>query len=181
MTLFLGSVLIFVLRITDVSIGTVRVMLMVRGQRLHAVLLGFLESAVFVVAVSQVLKDIGAPGNWPKMLAYAGGFATGTFVGMTLERWIASGSIMARIVTKDAAGPLSESLRAAHFGVTRLRGEGREGELSILFVVAPRRRGEELLGIVRAADPDAFVTIESVTHAIGGYIPRVVEPTSVRK
>jgi uncharacterized protein YebE (UPF0316 family) len=181
MELLLGSLLIFVLRITDVSIGTVRVMLMVRGQRLHAVLLGFLESGVFVVAVSQVLKDIGAPGNWPKMLAYAAGFATGTFVGMTLERWIASGSILARIVSKGAATPLAEALRREHFGVTRMRGEGREGELSILFVVAPRRRGDELLKIVSAADPDAFITIDSITDAIGGYIPRVAEPSSVRK
>lgn len=190
MATLLGALLVFGLRITDVSIGTVRVILMVRGQRLPSVLLGFLESCIFIFAISRVFKDINEPGNWPKMVAYAAGFATGTFVGMTLERFVASGWILARVVAKETWAALADALRQASFGVTVMHGHGREGETAILFIVAPRRRGSELLRIVRTADPQAFITIDNVQKAIGGYVPHAVaaaqlpaQPaaTSVRK
>lgn len=174
-----GALLVFVLRITDVSIGTLRVLFMVRGRRGPAVVLGFIESAIFIFAISQVLMGVKED-PW-KMIGYAAGFATGTFVGMTLEGWIASGWILARITSRDAVAALAERLRAEHFGATMIRGEGREGGIGILFVVAPRKRGKELLKLVQEVDEDAFIVIEPVQHPVGGYVPHVAEPTSVRK
>lgn len=178
MLLVLGALLIFFLRICDVSIGTLRVIYAVQGQRLKACLLGFGESGIFVLAIAQVFRHLDNPLN---MIGYAAGFATGTFIGITLEKWIASGWIMVRIISRDQSGPLLQMLRERNFGVTSIRGEGREGEILVLFVVAKRRRGYEMLDAVRQIDPQAFVTVDPVNQAIGGYIPQAAAPASVRK
>jgi uncharacterized protein YebE (UPF0316 family) len=175
-----GALLIFLLRILDVPIGTLRVMYMVRGDRLKAVPLAFVESLVWVFAISQIFKHLD---NRANMVGFAAGFATGTLVGMTLERWIASGHVLVRIISgKVDAAELAEALRAAGFGVTVLTGEGRRGEQGILFVVALRRRGKELLNLVRGRDEDAFVTIDPVQTAMGGYLPAEgATPSQMRK
>jgi uncharacterized protein YebE (UPF0316 family) len=175
-----GALLIFLLRILDVPIGTLRVMYMVRGDRMKAVPLAFVESLVWVFAISQIFKHLD---NQANMLGFAAGFATGTLVGMTLEKWIASGHVLVRIISGRTDGNgLAEALRAAGFGVTVLTGEGRRGEQAILFVVALRRRGRELLAIVRGQDEDAFVTIDPVQTAMGGYLPAAgATPSQMRK
>jgi uncharacterized protein YebE (UPF0316 family) len=176
--MILEGLMIFGLRMIDVSIGTLRVVATVRGLRTRAVTLAFLESAIFIVALSTAMK--GANDPW-KMAGYAGGFAAGTFFGITLERWIASGWIMVRAVSREKTAELRQRLRERHFGVTTIKGEGYEGDLSILFIVAPRKRGKELLGLIQEVEPDGFVTVESVSRTIGGYLPAVAEATSVRK
>src|SRR4051794_37904393 len=98
MPLFLGMLQIFLLRICDVSIGTVRVIYTVRGRRMVSFFLGFIESGVFITAIARVFRDLSSP--W-KMLAYACGFATGTAIGITLEKWIGSGWILARIICRE--------------------------------------------------------------------------------
>src|SRR5215211_5666604 len=123
MTLLLGAVLIYCLRIVDVSIGTLRTLYMVRGDRLRAVPLAFCESLVWVIAVSRVMSELS---DWTRLLAYAAGFATGTFTGITIERWIASGWLLARIVERGDEAALAAAVRDAGFGVTVVRGEGRD-------------------------------------------------------
>ena len=176
----LGALLIFSLRIVDVSIGTLRVMYMVRGDRVKAVPLAFVESLVWVYAVSKIFQHLD---NRANMLGFAAGFATGTLVGMTLERWIASGHVLVRIISgKVDSGGLAEAVRAAGFGVTVLTGEGRRGEQAILFVVALRRRARELLDLVRRQDEAAFITIDPVQTAMGGYLPAAgATPSQIRK
>lgn len=174
----LGALQIFLLRICDVSIGTVRVLFAMRGMRWIASALALAESAIFVTAISRVFK--GATDPW-KMAGYACGFGAGTFLGITIERWIGSGTILARIVTKPlCAQGVAAALRAHAFGVTVTQGEGREGDVSLLFVVAPRRRTDELLRLTREHDPDAFVTVDTVNHAEGGYVASA-KAVSVRK
>jgi uncharacterized protein YebE (UPF0316 family) len=163
-----AALLVFFLRILDVPVGTLRVMYMVRGDRAKAVPLAFVESFVWLVAISRVMKNIDSPFS---MVAFAAGFAAGTLVGMTLERWIASGFILARVISDVGKEKLAGELRAAGFGVTLLTGEGREGEQEILFIVTLRRRGEELLDLIRRVDDGAFVTIDPVQKAMGGYLP----------
>jgi len=164
-----AALLVFFLRILDVPVGTLRVMYMVRGDRAKAVPLAFVESFVWLVAISRVMKNIDSPFS---MVAFAAGFAAGTLVGMTLERWIASGHILVRIISDKADhGELLGAIRGAGFGVTVVHGQGRAGEQAILFVVALRRRGRELLDLIRRLDDDAFVTVDPVSRAIGGYLP----------
>lgn len=168
MTVALGALLIFCLRILDVSVGTLRVMYMVRGDRRKAVPLAFFESLIWVFAISRIMKEVD---NFANMLSFAAGFAAGTMVGMTLERWIASGFVLVRVISDVGKEKLAGEIRAAGFGVTLVSGEGREGEQEILFIVALRRRGQELLELIRRVDVGAFVTIDPVQKAMGGYLP----------
>ena len=168
MDVILGALLIFFLRILDVSVGTLRVMYMVRGDRRKAVPLAFFESLVWVFAISRIMKEVD---NTSNMLAFAAGFAAGTLVGMTLERWIASGFVLMRVISDVGKERLAGAVRAAGFGVTVVNGEGREGEQEILFIVALRRRAQELLELIRRVDDGAFVTVDPVNKAMGGYLP----------
>jgi len=114
--LLLGALKIFLLRVGDVSIGTVRVLFSMRGKRWVAAGLGLFESGIFVTAIASVFKDLNS--NPWKMLGYAAGFAAGTFLGISIEQWIGSGTIMARILTRLAPEALTDVLRAQEFGVT---------------------------------------------------------------
>lgn len=176
MELFLSALLIFALRVCDVSIGTLRTLFTVRGRKYVSATLALAESAIFIFALSRVMKDVNNP---IKMIAYALGFATGNFCGITIERRIGSGTILARVVAKNAV--LLVGLREQGFGVTVMQGEGREGDVALLFVVAPRRREKELLTLIEQLDPSAFVTLDAVHHALGGYLTNVRGAMSVRK
>jgi uncharacterized protein YebE (UPF0316 family) len=175
----LMALTVFCLRVTDVSIGTVRVIFTIRGMRLISMCLGFLESGIFIFAVSRVLS---AERNWLTMIGYASGFATGTFVGITLEQWIASGSVLVRIISRNHAIRLKELLTSEGFGVTAVRGQGYDGDVMVLFVVAARRKKKLVLENVQGIDPDAFITVEPVSQAIGGYpFTAPVPPESMKK
>jgi uncharacterized protein YebE (UPF0316 family) len=176
MSIFLAALLIYFLRVIDVSIGTMRMLYTVQGRRYRSAALALLESGNFIFALSRVMKDVDKPWN---MLGYAMGFATGNFMGITIERFIASGTILVRIVAKNAI--LLAGLRQSGFGVTMMAGEGMQGDVILLFVVAPRKRQRELLELIEKLDPEAFVTIDSVHHALGGYLTLGTPPDAVRK
>src|SRR3954471_20797402 len=115
-----GALLVFVLRVTDVSIGTLRMLYSVRGRRLAAAGLGLIESGVFIFAISRVFRDLNThPWN---MVGYATGFAAGTALGITLEKWIGSGWVLARIISRERSQVLLAALRDAGFGVTAVAG-----------------------------------------------------------
>jgi uncharacterized protein YebE (UPF0316 family) len=173
------ALLIFCMRIADVSIGTIRTIYTIRGRRTVAMLLGVVESGIWILAISKAV-ELMRQNAWA-MVGWAFGFGAGTFVGITVERWLAAGTIVMRVISLDKACDLRDALLAENVGVTRLPGEGRNGEVNVLFVVAPRRRGDALLAKVQSIDPEAFITIDPVTTAIGGYMPVAVRPTSLRK
>jgi uncharacterized protein YebE (UPF0316 family) len=173
-----GAALIFILRIGDVSLGTLRVLSMVQGRRWTAALLSFGEASVYIIALVTVLGDLRDPA---RLLGYACGYACGTALGMTLEGWIASGWVLTRIISRQGAPDLLGKLRQRGFGVTAVRGHGRDGEVLILFIASPRKRGNQLLRIAKDADPDAFITVDPIQRAINGYLPHAVAATAVRK
>lgn len=175
----LGALMIFGLRVTDVSIGTVRTLFTIRGRRAVAGLLGVIESGIFIFAISRVLSSAGQ--DPIKMIGYACGFATGTMLGITIERWIASGAVLVRVISPRHAVRLRASLLNEGFGVTGVRGEGRDGEVMILFIVAPRRRGKQVIRLVQDLDPEAFITVEPVAQAIGGFIPSAAQDAASMK
>ncbi len=170
MEALLTALFIFLLRLVDVPLSTVRIVMMVRGRRRVATLLAFFESLVWITAISRVFAHLDAPLN---MLAFAAGFASGTALGMTLEAWFAPGQVLIRAIVREGAEALVADLRAEGYGVTVVHGEGRAGEVPILFVVVPRRRAEAVLATIRRHAPRAFVTVEGVQRAIGGHLPSV--------
>lgn len=166
---FLVALGIFGLRICDVSIGTVRTIFTIRGYRLVSFCMGVVESGIWIFAISRVMKYISSGESPLNILGWAFGFATGTVVGISLEKWIGSGTILVRIISKEHAARLKAHLHTEGYGVTALTGHGRDYEVMVLFVVAPRRREGDVLKTIRQVDPEAFITVEPVSKAYGGF------------
>jgi uncharacterized protein YebE (UPF0316 family) len=174
LSLILGSLVIFFLRILDVSVGTLRIGMVVRGRRRLAGLFSFVESLIWLIAAAQVLGNLNSP---LKFVAYAGGYAAGTMLGSTIERWLAMGSSLIRIIAPVASPSVDEQLREKGFYLTVMNAEGRDGEVSIGFSVVPRKRVQEVLSIIREVNPEAFVTVEETTPVRLSALPAA----SVRK
>ena len=165
----LTALLICMLRIVDVSIGTIRVIYTIRGNKLTAMLLGAAESFIWIFAISRAFKLVDHPLG---MVGWALGFAVGTYAGIALEQWIGTGQVLIRVISRNHALRLRELLHNSGFGVTAVQGQGRDGNVLVIFVVTPRKRDRELLEMVQEIDPDAFITVEPVARAIGGYLPQ---------
>ena len=174
MDLFLSALLIFGLRLFDVTLGTLRIVLLTRGEAWKAGLVGFFESLAWVTAVAQVIRNVDDP---IRMVAFAAGFGAGTFAGVMVERWLAMGTTVVRIVAPVESPEVAPELRDAGYGVTVLNGEGLEGEVRLSFTVIPRRRVRRVLDIVYRINPSAFVTLEQVRLPASGFR----SSTSVRK
>ena len=153
------SLLIFLARLVDQSLGTMRIIYLFRGRRALAGALGFFESATWLLAVSQVVTNIDQP---IKVVAFAAGFAAGTMLGGTVEKWLALGQGVLRVVSSFESPQSAGALRAAGFGVTVVNAEGRDGPVRLSFSVVPRKRKREALAIVARVDPAAFATFEDV-------------------
>ena len=169
-TLFLSAMSIFALRILDVSIGTLRIGMLVRGRRGLAGAFSFVESLIWLVAAAQVLSNLDSPA---KFVAYAGGYAAGTMLGSTLERWLAVGDSLVRVVAPVHSPSLSDALRQEGFYATVVNGSGRDGDVRISFSVVPRRRVQEVLELIQRVNPQAYVTVEETTPMRVTALPAV--------
>lgn len=158
--LLMSGLTIFAMRILDVSLGTLRIGFLVRGQRVLAGAFGFVESLVWLLAVSQVITNLDSP---YKMIGYAGGYAIGTMLGVSIEKWLAMGDAMVRIVTPAQAASPSEQLRAAGFSVTEVNARGRDGDVSLAFAVVPRKKLVKMMKMLEKISPNAFITIEQTS------------------
>lgn len=155
---------IFFARITDVSIGTLRTICIVRGLRYLAPVLGFFEVAIWIIAVSGVFSHLD---RWYNIVAYAGGFAAGNAVGMFIEQRLAIGMQAIRLISTGHSAAVAAGLRLAGYGVTEIKGRGLHGEVSICFVVVPRKETPVVLRVAESIDPDVFSTVEDVSSAVG--------------
>lgn len=153
------SLAIFVARLADQTLGSMRIVMLIRGRTRLAGILGLAESAIWLLAVSQVVTNVDQP---IKVIAFAGGFAAGTMLGATVERWLALGDGLLRVVAPFDTPQAADALRQAGFGVTVVNAEGLDGPVRIAFTVVPRKRKRQALAIVREVNPDAFVTFEDV-------------------
>lgn len=165
MDFVLPVIAIFLLRIVDVSIASVRIVTLMRGRIGLAAILGFFESAVWVSAAAIVFTNLDNP---VKIVAFAGGFAVGTLLGGNIERWLAIGTSLIRVVTTaepDSPPRVAGALRAAGFPLTVLNAEGRDGEVRITLVVLPRRKVKQALAIIASVNPQAFTTVEDIQVA----------------
>ena len=159
MNILIAALSIFLLRLLDQTLGTLRILYVNKGKPLFGAILGFIESAIWIVAISQVIQDLNDPFL---IFGYALGFAAGTIMGSYIENTIAIGDIVVRIfVPKDSDGEkVAEELRTNGLGVTIINGEGMQGEVTIAWCVTPRKRLKEVMKIVSVITPDAYVTTE---------------------
>jgi uncharacterized protein YebE (UPF0316 family) len=165
-----GPLRLFALRIVDVSLGTVRLMITVRGHRGWAALTGFLEVLIWIVAVGSALQHLGSVYH---VVAYAAGFAAGNYVGIVLENALGLGTVVGRAIIPDEDdGATARLLRRDGFPVTELDGRGRDGSVDVLNVVVPRRQAPQVIDLVEQAVPRSFVTVEELqTTYRGGLRP----------
>ncbi|MDV6237236.1 DUF2179 domain-containing protein [Leptospira ellisii] len=149
---------IFCSRVTDVSIGTIRVILLTREKKALAASLGFLEVLLWVVVITQVIRNLN---NVFCYLAYAGGFATGTFIGMILEEKLALGFSLLRIISPENGEAIADKLAEAGYRVTTMDGQGSRGPVKIVFTVLKRKKVRKAMEIVKKVEPDVFYSIEN--------------------
>jgi len=152
---------IFVARIFDVSLGTLRIIFVTKGMRSVAPFVGFFEVLIWLLAISRIMQDLD---NWISYVAYAGGFATGNFVGMYLEERLAIGHEMIRVITRKDASSLIEDLRNKGYGVTSVKAEGIEGEVAVIYIIARRSMIREVLDEINIFNPRALYTVESIKY-----------------
>lgn len=165
----LTGFLIFFARVADVSMGTMRTIFIVQGRSKLAFLLGFIEVSMWLVVISAVIHRIV---DKPILgFFYALGFSTGNVVGILIEKRIAFGNIMLRIITPRAGKAMAEKVRNAGFGVTTFQGEGLSGAVTMLFVVCRRRDLSEVIQIAKGIDPDAFYATEQAGTVSKLYNP----------
>jgi len=161
-------VLIFIARICDVSLGTIRVIFVSRGYRHLAPILGFFEISVWLFAIGQIMRDINDISIY---IAYAAGFAMGTYVGITLEEKLSLGTVLVRVITKRDSADLIEALKEADYGLTTHAAEGAQGPVTIVFTVMKREDLPRVVGIIKEFNPHAFYSVEDVRHANEGVFP----------
>jgi uncharacterized protein YebE (UPF0316 family) len=157
---------IFALRIGDMSLDTIRMLYVMRGRRVLAWGLGFVQSLIFVVAISSVLTHLDNPLN---IFAYAAGFATGNVVGMLIEEKLAIGYILMTVISPMRGSSVAEKLRANGYAVTEIPGRGKDGTVTLLSCSVRRRQTDDVETIILEADPDAFVTAGDVRPVRRGF------------
>jgi uncharacterized protein YebE (UPF0316 family) len=167
--------LIFFARIMDVTIGTIRIVMVSKGQKLWAPLLGFFEVLIWLIAISRIFQNLD---NWMNYIAYAGGFATGNYIGLILEERLAMGIVKIQIITRKSAADLIVNLRNAGYGITHHEAKGSNENVSIIYSIIKRHEIQKVENIVKATNPKAFYSIEDVKSVSHGVFPikTVVRP-----
>ena len=176
----LGYVFIFLARILDVSLQTVRMILVVRGERLKAAMIGFFEVIVYVVALNVIFDNLNNIGN---LMAYAFGFASGNYVGGIVEEKLAIGVQFVQIITMRNPLKLAVHLREHGFGVTVLEGQGHTGPQFVLQVLSDRKELPKLTKTVAHWDEENFMIVTDARKYRGGIMPKTRKPlaTAARK
>ncbi len=163
---WLGALMIFGLRIMDMSLDTLRMLFVVRGRKSIAWGLGFCQSAVFVIAITKVLSNLSNPLT---VLGYAAGFATGNVIGMLVEERLAIGHIQLQIISRRHGVLLAKVLREAGYGVTEISARGKDGTVRLLNASVLRRDLARARHIVHETDEEAFMTSEDVRPIRRGF------------
>jgi uncharacterized protein YebE (UPF0316 family) len=168
---FLLPLSIFLAEMAVVAISTMRIIFIGRGLKAMAAGLGFFEVTIWLFAIGQVMTNLDQPLCFA---AFAGGFVSGNYLGMSLEQRLAIGSVLVRVITGRDSQKLVELLRNAGFGVTRIGAHGLQGPVEIVFTVIRRRRLGDVLSLVRRFDADAFYSIDELQASSGPatYGPR---------
>lgn len=162
----LGALGIFALRVSDMSLDTIRVLFVMRGRKGLAWMLGFVQALIFVVAISSVLANLD---NVLNVLGYAAGYATGNVVGILLENRIAIGFTLVTIISSKRGAMVAESLRHSGYAVTEIPARGKDGTVTYLNVTVRRKEVSSVETVALESDPSAFITSDEVRPMRRGY------------
>lgn len=172
MDIWLLGVIVFLARIVDVSVGTLRTISIIQGRTKIAFFLAFIETTVWLLVLSAVLPQVLSS---PILgVFYAFGFASGNVVGILVEKRLAMGYINFRIITNKFVKEITALLREKGFAVTTFQGEGKDGIVTEIYVAAERKNLPMLIKLVKEIEPDAFYIAEQA-----GIVSKIRRPTMV--
>ncbi len=167
-TFFILPFLIFLSRIVDVTIGTIRIVMVSKGLKTWAPVLGFFEVFIWLIAISKIFQNLD---NWVCYIAYAGGFATGNYIGLIIEERMAIGIVKIQIITSKEASNLIMNLKASGYGITHHEAHGGNENVSIIYSIINRNEIHKVEEIVKSTNPKAFYSIEDVKSVSHGIFP----------
>lgn len=165
-------ILIFVAKLVEVSLATLRVVLINRGEKVKGALIGFFEALIWLMVVSNVLSTITE--DPVKVVVYCVAFALGNFMGVIIENWLAIGTacIQAVISCEEDKERVSNAMRSRGFGVTTMRGEGMEGPVDVVLIYLKRKCIEEAITVIKGFCPGAMITINDVRQLRNGFLKK---------
>jgi uncharacterized protein YebE (UPF0316 family) len=171
----LMPLLIFMARICDVSIGTIRIIFVSKGRRNLAPILGFFEVLIWITAISKIMQNLD---NYINYIAYAAGFATGNFVGMIIEEKLAMGIMMIRVFAHEKGPELVQILNLNGYGATVVEASGARDNVHLIYTIVQRNELANVLNIITSFNPKSFYTIEDVKAVNEGiFTPK--KPNSI--
>lgn len=160
--------IVFVARLADVTLGTIRIIFVARGKKYLAPLLGFLEVFIWITVVSQIVRGAS---HIAAYLAYAAGFAVGNYVGMIVEERLAIGTLVVRVILPRDGAALIDRLRTEGYGVTYVDGQGASGPVMLIYTVVMRKELPRVVDLIQELHPRAFFTVEELRSAQQGIFP----------
>jgi len=160
--------IVFLARVTDVTLGTMRIIFLSRGRKIIAPLLGFVEVFIWITVVSQI---VGGVHNYVAYFAYAAGFAVGNYFGMVLEEKLAIGTLVVRAILPKNGSALIQGLRDAGYGVTFVDGRGGSGPVVLVYTIVMRKELEQVVSLIQDIAPKAFFTVEELRSVQQGIFP----------
>jgi uncharacterized protein YebE (UPF0316 family) len=173
---FILPLLIFLARIGDVSMETIRVIYISRGIKYLAPIIAFFEIIIWLLAMEAVMSDLS---NIANFFAFAFGFATGTYVGLVIEERLSIGMVIMRIVTTEESNEeIAQFLESEHFGVTSLDAKGSRGSVKMILSLVNRADVPRITGHIQTTNPTAFFSIEDVRYVNQGVF-RPKKPNAI--
>jgi uncharacterized protein YebE (UPF0316 family) len=163
---WIAALTIFALRVTDMTMDTMRMLFVMRGRKATAWVLGFFQSIIYIIAITSVLSQLNNPLN---IIGYGAGFATGNVVGMLIEERLAIGHIHLWIISPRLGASMAQVLRGEGYGVTEVAGRGKDGMVSMLSMSVLRKEVQHVETLVHQQDSEAFMTSEDVRPIRRGF------------
>ena len=164
--IWIDATIILGLRIVNMTLDTLRIRMMARGQKVLTFIFGVIETLIYLYTLSSVIQNLD---NWVNIMAYSLGFGIGSLVGMAVDERIAVGYIHVRVISPGRGAQLAEQLREHGFAVTEFAGRGRDGTVTMLSVSVKRKDSKNVRALVEELDQNAFITAEDLTPLRRGY------------
>lgn len=165
---FVLPFLIFIARILDVSIGTIRIIMVAKGQKFWAPFLGFFEILIWLLAIARIFENLD---NWLCYFGYAAGFAAGNYVGLKIEEKLAMGIVKIQVITRKNAQLLIQNLKKSGFGITHHDARGATENVSIIYSIIKRTQLPAVIEQIKKNNPNAFYSVEDVRTVSNGVFP----------